>query len=85
MFCPIYCHLLLPVHALGHALHLRSTDPSPPAVAVQGFRISEESFPATLRYMAYIQLLPEWKCVDYGAAAIIKGWEKHGATVRTPP
>ncbi len=36
-----------------------------------------QKFPAVARYMAHIQLLPEWRRVDYGAAAIIKGWEKH--------
>ncbi len=51
---------------------------------MQGFMLSEKRFPAILRYMAYIQLLPEWKRVDYGAAAIIKGWETHGANVHPP-
>ena len=26
--------------------------------------------------------LPEWKAVDYGTAAIIKGWERHLAAAK---
>ncbi len=49
----------------------------------QGFVFDAQKFPAVARYMAHIQAMPEWKRVDYGAAAIIKGWAHHGASVRT--
>ena len=54
-----------------------------PIYVAQGFVFDAQKFPAVSRYMAHIQSLPEWKRVDYGAEAIIKGWVRHGASVRT--
>lgn len=39
----------------------------------KGFQLPA-SYAALWRYMAWVQLLPEWQAVDYGSDSIIAGW-----------
>ena len=56
--------------------------PAAPNTRTQGFEFDAAKFLALARYYAHIQALPEWKRCDYGPAAILKGWERHGVSVR---
>lgn len=39
----------------------------------------QQQFEHVKKYQVALAELPEWKAVDYGTAAIIKGWERHMA------